>query len=131
LISSVRRRRNDAGAGVRERGPVGLAVDVVLGDQRLRRGRARRLRADRAEIASGVDGDDGALLGVDVQIGDAADVDARDAHVGSGDDAEGVVQFDLVVVRVVGAGDRHGQEAADRAQTRRYERDPPHGPGAT
>ena len=59
-----------------------------------------------------LDLDHRALLGVDVELGDRARVDAGDPHLRALDDAEGVVQLDLVGVRVVGAGGRASQPTA-------------------
>ena len=77
------RRRVVGVVVLRDRRPGGLAVDEVLGDQRLRLGRALRLVAERAELAGELDRDHGALRGVDVEVGDRAGVDAGDPHVAS------------------------------------------------
>ena len=77
-------------------GPAGVAGDVVLGDQRLRLGRALGVLAERAELARELDGHAGLLLRGDRELGDRAGVDACDPHVRALDDPERVVHLDLV-----------------------------------
>ena len=72
------------------------AVDEVLGDQRLRLGPADGVLAEDGDRAGQLDLGDRALLGVDEQLADRAGRDAGDLDLGAVDEAEGVVQLDVV-----------------------------------
>jgi hypothetical protein len=113
------------GEVVLDRGPVGgrgdrglerligaarLAVEEVLGDQRLRLRRAARVCLQLREIGADLEADQGGLPRGDVEVGDRPRVDAGDPELGALYQAEGVEELGPVAPLVVGArggGDRH------------------------
>ena len=109
----------------------GLAVDEVLADQRLRARLAEGVGVERAEAALGhLHGDDrrAAVLLVEVDRLDRAGADAGDLEVGAGDEAERVVELDLVRARRAvpsrAAGDRRRDRTPDGTRARRRAQDP-------
>src|SRR5262249_53891869 len=86
---------------------------------------------EHGKRARELDGDDGALRRVDVEIADRAGVDPGDAHVGALDDAERVVELDVVGVRVVRARARRHPRAGGGGEQDDDQGDPPHGPVGT
>ena len=107
---------------VLERRALRLAVDEVLGDQRLRLGRALRVLAEHGERAGQLDLDERRLVLAHLEPDDRAGVHARDLHLGAFDEAEGVEHLELVGVRLfvggteaaqtdgAGGGERRGSE---------------------
>jgi hypothetical protein len=90
----------------------GLAVDVVLADERLRGDVARRVRAQGAEALLGdVEADDRVLgLAVEVELRDLARADAGDLEVAALDQAERVVELDLELLALLVLGRAAGEQ---------------------
>jgi hypothetical protein len=108
-----------------------LAVDEVLGDERLGLRGAGRVLRELAHRAGRRERDDRPLVLVDVERGDSARLHAGDPDQRALHDPEGVVELDLVVVRVVGARDGRCDARGGREEYRCDDRQAPHGPGGT
>ena len=113
----------------------GLALDEVLADQRLRARLAERVGVELPEPGLGdADRDHRvSVLVIEVERTDRPGPDAGDLEVGAGDQAEGVVELDLVradgaVVRRAAGEDQKG---AGRKHDQRDEDDALHGPVGT
>jgi hypothetical protein len=107
-----------------------LAVEEVLGDERLGLGGTAGVGLQLREVRAHLEGDERPLLGGDVEVCDCAGLDAGDPKLRALDQPERVEQLGLVGPRVGGPCDgrethRGGGDAAED------ERDPPHGdPGS-
>src|SRR4029450_13086419 len=123
-----------AGCGGRAGGGLGgkarLAVQEVLGDQRLRLRGTARVRLELGEAGVLLDGDERGLLRRDLEVGDRAGLWAGDTSLRPLDQSEGVEELDLIgpAVRRSGNGDQAGGRDGEQAQDDEHA---PHGPTGT